>query len=199
MGFTNMMMAACKSIPKSTMTQSIPSLTYSSCSTTNMWWLKNCCSFSLTKLMEICSNPLYSKISKPAISKTAQKLAFLREASIRVSLHLTISHLKRRSKMALAIPAVAPVACSTECGHLSSKGVWGDLLQLSLVITTLLDVDNTSSSHDTSSQHVAVELLLLRETENVEGILSVLKLLIVINGSNSGLTLGDIDIVVDVR
>merc|ERR1711963_73610 len=88
---------------------------------------------------------------------------------------------------------------SAECGHLSSKGVWGDLLQLSLVITTLLDVDNTSSSHDTSSQHVAVELLLLRETENVEGILSVLKLLIVINGSNSGLTLGDIDIVVDVR
>merc|ERR1719515_513147 len=34
MGFSNMMIAACKSIPKSTMTQSIPSLTYSSCSTT---------------------------------------------------------------------------------------------------------------------------------------------------------------------
>merc|ERR1719351_123908 len=33
MGFSNMMMAACKSIPKSTMTQSIPSFTYSSCST----------------------------------------------------------------------------------------------------------------------------------------------------------------------
>merc|ERR1719443_268373 len=88
---------------------------------------------------------------------------------------------------------------SAECGHLSSKGIWGDLLQLSLVITTLLDVDNTSSSHDTSSQHVAVELLLLRETENVEGILSVLKLLIVINRGNSGFALGDIDIVVDVR
>merc|ERR1719515_37723 len=149
MGFSNMMIVACKSIPKSTMTQSIPSLTYSSCSTTNMWWLKNCWSFSLTKLMEICSKPLYSKISKPAISKTAQKLAFLREASIRVSLHLIISHLKTRSKMALAIPAV--------------------------------------------------ELLLLRETENVEGILSVLKLLIVINRGNSGFALGDIDIVVDVR
>merc|ERR1719394_1564955 len=78
MGFSNMMMAACKSIPKSTMTQSIPSLTYSSCSTTNMWWLKNCCSFSLTKLIEICSKPLYSKISKPAMSSTAQKFAFLK-------------------------------------------------------------------------------------------------------------------------
>merc|ERR1719391_528910 len=76
MGFSNMMMAAAKSIPKSTIAQSIPSRTYSSCSTTNMWWLKNCCSFSLTKLMEICSKPLYSKISKPAMSSTAQKLAF---------------------------------------------------------------------------------------------------------------------------
>merc|ERR1719415_67821 len=57
MGFSNMMMAAAKSMPKSTISQSIPSLTYSSCSTTNMWWLKNCCSFSLTKLMEICSKP----------------------------------------------------------------------------------------------------------------------------------------------
>merc|ERR1719347_771343 len=80
MGFSNMMMAAARSMPKSTMTQSMPSLTYSSCSTTNMWWLKNCCSFSLTKLMEICSKPLYSKISKPAMSSTAQKLAFFREA-----------------------------------------------------------------------------------------------------------------------
>ena len=41
-----------------------------------MWWLKNCWSFSLTKLMEICSKPLYSKISKPAMSSTAQKFAF---------------------------------------------------------------------------------------------------------------------------
>merc|ERR1719251_720872 len=42
MGFSNMMMAAARSMPKSTISQSIPSLTYSSCSTTNMWWLKNC-------------------------------------------------------------------------------------------------------------------------------------------------------------
>merc|ERR1719430_471978 len=108
MGFSNMMMAAAKSIPKSTMTQSIPSLTYSSCSTTNMWWLKNCWSFSFTKLIEICSNPLYSKISNPAMSSTAQKFAFLRDASIRVALHFSISHLKIRSKIALAIPGEAP-------------------------------------------------------------------------------------------
>merc|ERR1719245_2698315 len=50
----------------------------------------------------------------------------------------------------------------------------------------------------TSSQHVAVELLLLRETKNVEGILGVLKLLVVIDGSNSSLALGHIDVVVDV-
>merc|ERR1719412_529749 len=112
MGFSNMMMAAAKSMPKSTISQSIPSLTYSSCSTTNMWWLKNCWSFSLTKLMEICSEPLYSKISKPAMSRTAQKLAFFIEWSIRVSLHLSMSHLNRRSKQALATPPVAFPACS---------------------------------------------------------------------------------------
>merc|ERR1719174_1762005 len=47
-----------------------------------------------------------------AMSSTAQKLAFFMVGSIRVSLHLTISHLKTRSKMALAIPPVAPVAWS---------------------------------------------------------------------------------------
>merc|ERR1712209_12269 len=41
MGFSNMMMAAAKSMPKSTISQSIPSLTYSSCSTTNIC-RKNC-------------------------------------------------------------------------------------------------------------------------------------------------------------
>ena len=32
---------------------------------THMVWLKNCCSFSLTRLMQICSNVLNSKISNP--------------------------------------------------------------------------------------------------------------------------------------
>lgn len=50
---------ASKSIPKSMKTQLIPSFLYSSCSSTNMWWLKNCCSFSLVKLMQSCSKPLY--------------------------------------------------------------------------------------------------------------------------------------------
>lgn len=31
-------------------------LLITSCSNTNMWWLKNCCSFSFTKLIQICSN-----------------------------------------------------------------------------------------------------------------------------------------------
>lgn len=49
----------CRSMPKSMKVHSIPSRWYSSCSRTNMWWLKNCCSFSLVKLMQSCSNPLY--------------------------------------------------------------------------------------------------------------------------------------------
>merc|ERR1719346_395707 len=48
------------------------------------------------------------------------------------------------------------------------------------------------------SQHVAVELLLGREAKNVEGVLSVLQLLVVVNRGHSGLALGDIDVVVDV-
>lgn len=51
-------MQAAKSIPKSMKTQSMPSFLYSSCSSTNMWWLKNCCSFSLVKLMQSCSKLL---------------------------------------------------------------------------------------------------------------------------------------------
>merc|ERR1719450_636412 len=87
---------------------------------------------------------------------------------------------------------------TAESGHLAREGVGGDLFQLSLVVTTLLDVDDTSSSHHTSSQHVAVKLLLVRETKHVEGVLGVLQLLVVVNGGDSGLTLGDIDVVIDV-
>merc|ERR1719433_819813 len=182
MGFSNMMMAACKSIPKSTMTQSIPSLTYSSCSTTNMWWLKNCWSFSLTKLMEICSKPLYSKISKPAISRTAQKFAFLSEASIRVSLHFSMSHLKIRSKMALAIPPVAMVACST---------VWP--LVTHSVPTLILGLQKALNRGAASTPHRAAIL-----PGKVEGVRGVLQLLVVVDGGDGGLALGDVDVVVDV-
>lgn len=48
-------MHAAKSMPKSINSHSIPSFLYSSCSSTNMWWLKNCWSFSLVKLMHSCS------------------------------------------------------------------------------------------------------------------------------------------------
>merc|ERR1719412_1450515 len=87
---------------------------------------------------------------------------------------------------------------SAESGHLAGEGFRSNALHLSLVVTTLLDVDNTSSSHDSGSQHVAVKLLLGREAKHIEGVLSVLQLLIVINGGDSGLALGDIDVVVDV-
>ena len=41
---------------------------------TYMWWLKNCWSFSLQKLMQICSKVLNSKISNPAMSRMPMKL-----------------------------------------------------------------------------------------------------------------------------
>ncbi|KFV40460.1 hypothetical protein N328_01916, partial [Gavia stellata] len=51
-------MQAARSIPKSMNSHSIPSFFFTSCSSTNMWWLKNCCSFSLVKLMHSCSKLL---------------------------------------------------------------------------------------------------------------------------------------------
>lgn len=53
---------AWRSRPKSMKVHWMPSLLYSSCSSTNMWWLKNCCSFSLVKLMHNCSKPLNWKV-----------------------------------------------------------------------------------------------------------------------------------------
>ena len=53
-----------RSIPKSINSQWIPSFLYSSCSRTNMWWLKNCWSFSFVKLIHNCSKELYWKNSR---------------------------------------------------------------------------------------------------------------------------------------
>ena len=50
------------------------SFTFLSYSTTH--WLKNCCSFSLTRLMQICSKVLNSKISNPAMSRTPMNVTF---------------------------------------------------------------------------------------------------------------------------
>merc|ERR1712106_163923 len=69
---------------------------------------------------------------------------------------------------------------------------------MGLIITTLLDVLDTTTSHHTSSQYITVHLLLFTKSKNIKSILSVLKLFIVIDGSNSCLTLRDISIVIDV-
>ena len=45
--------------------QSIASRSYSSCSVLNTCWLKCCCSFSLARLMQNCSNELVLNDSKP--------------------------------------------------------------------------------------------------------------------------------------
>ena len=65
-------MQACKSIPKSKKVHVMPSLWYSSCSNTNMWWLKNCCSFSFVKLMQSCSKLL--SLKRVANNKVNNKL-----------------------------------------------------------------------------------------------------------------------------
>ena len=68
-----------------------------------------------------------------------------------------------------------------ESSYLAWEGVAANLLTLSLVITPLGLELNTTTGHDSSSQHVAIKLLLVREAKHNEGILGVLKLLIVIN------------------
>merc|ERR1719310_1419859 len=83
-------------------------------------------------------------------------------------------------------------------GALAREGVGSNLLALGPVITTLGLELNTTEGHDSSSQHVAVPLLLLAESKHIEGILSVLQLLVVVNGGDSGLALGHVDVVVDV-
>merc|ERR1719270_3207838 len=87
---------------------------------------------------------------------------------------------------------------TTESSSLAWIGVRSNMLTLSLVITTLGLELNTSKGHDTRCQHVTVPLLLFSKSKNIEGIFSVLKLLIVINGVNLSLTLGHIDVVIDV-
>merc|ERR1719232_1397206 len=87
---------------------------------------------------------------------------------------------------------------TTESSSLAWISVRSNLLTLSLVITTLGLELNTAKGHNSSGQHVAVKLLLLRESKNVEGIFSVLKLFVVINGIDLCFTLTDIDVVIDV-
>merc|ERR1719422_2380745 len=226
MGFSNMIIAAARSIPKSTITQSIPSFTYSSCSTTNMWWLKNCWSFSLTKLIEICSKPLYSKISKPAMSNTAQKFAFFRVASIRVSLlfnepsedtiedgsgNTSNSSSGLFTSLTLGDPFSSDLdtgfaeSLDHHCGidtkgssNLSWESVGTDFFTFGLVITTLCFEFNSTTGHDTSSKSIASKFLILAESKNVEGILGVFKLFIVIDRGNSSFSLGHIDVVIDI-
>jgi len=88
---------------------------------------------------------------------------------------------------------------TAEGSSLARVGVRANLLTFSLVISTLGLELNTTIGHDTSCEQVAVKLFPFSKAKNIESILSVLKLLIVINGGNSGLTHGHIDIVINVR
>lgn len=68
---------AAKSMPKSMKAHSMPSFLYSSCSSTNIWWLKNCCNFSLVKLMHSCSKPL--NCSRKAKANKNGNICFLEQ------------------------------------------------------------------------------------------------------------------------
>ena len=68
-------------------------------------------------------------------------------------------------------------------------------LALSLVVAAFGYELYTTAAHDASSEHVAVELLLCRELEDVECVLSVHQLFVVIDGLNLHLALGDVDVV----
>ena len=67
-----------------------------------------------------------------------------------------------------------------------------------MIVTALGLVDDATAGHDSCSQNVAIELLLSSKAEHVEGILSVEELLVVVDGVDLGLSLRDIDVVVDV-
>ena len=68
-------------------------------------------------------------------------------------------------------------------------------LALSLVVAAFGDELNATAAHDASSEHVAVELLLCRELEDVEGVLGVHQLFVIIDGLDLHLALGDVDVV----
>merc|ERR1719474_1579683 len=176
--------------------------------------------------MEICSKPLYSKISKPAISSTAQKLFFFRVASISVitllnqpleqtvkdgsgdttnsigSLltGLTLGHplsTDLDSGLAEGLDHSSSIN-TTESSSLANKSIRSNSLTLSLVIYALGLELNSTKGHHTSCQHVAVKLLLFSKSKNIESILSVFQLLIVINRGNSCFTLRYISVVINV-
>ena len=72
-------------------------------------------------------------------------------------------------------------------------------LALSLVVATLGDELDTTAAHDAGSEHVAVELLLRRELQDVEGVLGVLQLLVVVDRLDLDLALRDVDVVEGIR
>ena len=81
---------------------------------------------------------------------------------------------------------------------LTWEGRLGNILTFCLIVATLrLELDS-STGHHTSSQHVTVKLLLDGKTEDIEGVLCVFKLLVVIDGIDLGLALGDVDVIIDV-
>ena len=78
-------------------------------------------------------------------------------------------------------------------------GLRSHMFTLGLVISSFgLELDS-SKCHDTSGQHVAIKLLLLRKSKYIESIFSVFQLFIVVNRVDLGLSLRDIDVVVDAR
>ena len=81
---------------------------------------------------------------------------------------------------------------------LTWEGGFGNVLTFCLIVASLCLELNSSTGHDTSSQHVTVKLFFRAKAKHIEGVFSVFKLLVVIDGLNLSLSLGDIDVIVDV-
>merc|ERR1719500_435428 len=139
--------------------------------------------------MEICSKPLYSKISKPAMSRTATKLHFFeRGIDKRVitfddqpledpvkdgtgnatnSSCCLVTGLSLRHPLCSDLdPWLAEVLDHHLCidleytSHLTGECFGANSLALGLVVAAFGDELHTTAAHDASSEHVAVELLL---------------------------------------
>ena len=70
---------------------------------------------------------------------------------------------------------------------------------LSLIITSHGYVHNFTTAHNTSGDLETAPSFILRESNDIEGIKSVLALFIVIDGGDGGLALGDVAVVVGIN
>merc|ERR1712168_1199616 len=217
MGFSNMMIAAAKSIPKSTITQSMPSFTFF------LLHHKHVVVKELLKLLvdEINGYLLKSIILedfKPSNVQHSTEVCFLEscinksvitllnqpfEDTVKDSTSntssstsgllniLTLGHplcADFNSWFAESLHHGSSINTKRSCGF-TNKSVRATFRQLCLLIATLLDILNTSTCHDTSSKDIAIKFLPCLKSKDIESIFCIFKLLVVVDGRHGGFTL----------